>query len=91
MLTSNVTFLTIHLRDWPDGGCPITYFVLKYKRIEEKEWRLISNKIQAQQGDFVVLDLDPSTWYSIEITAHNAAGFAVAHYTIATLTHDGGK
>lgn len=91
MITANSTYLIIHLQNWPDGGCPITYFVLKYKEIEETEWQLISNKIQPPQSDFTILGLNVGTWYNIEITAHNAAGFQVARYTIATLTVEGGK
>lgn len=42
-------------------------------------------------GNFVVLDLDPATWYHLRVTAHNNAGFAVAEYEFATLTITGGN
>lgn len=41
-------------------------------------------------GNFVVLDLEPATWYNVRITAHNSAGFTVAEYEFATLTVTGG-
>jgi hypothetical protein len=42
-------------------------------------------------GNFVVLDLNPATWYNLKVTAHNNAGFSVAEYEFATLTVTGGK
>lgn len=41
-------------------------------------------------GNFVVLDLEPASWYNVRITAHNSAGFTVAEYEFATLTVTGG-
>ena len=42
-------------------------------------------------GNFVVLDLNPATWYNLRVTAHNNAGFSVAEYEFATLTVTGGE
>ncbi len=42
-------------------------------------------------GNFVVLDLNPASWYNLKVTAHNNAGFSVAEYEFATLTVTGGK
>ena len=42
-------------------------------------------------GNFVVMDLDPATWYYLRVTAHNNAGFAVAEYEFATLTVTGSE
>lgn len=53
------------------------------------EWIQISNNVKPG-GNFVVLDLDPATWYVLRVTAHNNAGFAVAEYDFATLTATGG-
>lgn len=41
-------------------------------------------------NNYVVLDLEPATWYNLRITAHNSAGFTVAEYDFATLTVTGG-
>jgi hypothetical protein len=50
----------------------------------------VSNSVKAG-GNFVVLDLNPATWYNLKVTAHNNAGFSVAEYEFATLTVTGGK
>ena len=55
-----------------------------------KEWTLVSSSVKAG-GNFVVLDLNPSSWYNLKVTAHNNAGFSVAEYEFATLTVRGGK
>ena len=54
------------------------------------DWTLVSNSVKAG-GNFVVLDLNPATWYNLKVTAHNNAGFSVAEYEFATLTVTGGK
>ena len=50
----------------------------------------MSNSVKAG-GNFVVLDLNPETWYNLRVTAHNNAGFSVAEYEFATLTVTGGN
>ena len=47
--------------------------------------------LQQAGGNFVVLDLNPATWYNLRVTAHNNAGFSVAEYEFATLTVTGGE
>ena len=51
---------------------------------------MVSNSVKAG-GNFVVLDLNPATWYNLRVTAHNNAGFSVAEYEFATLTVTGGS
>lgn len=63
-------------------------FVICYCR-DHIEWNQISNNVKPG-GNFVVLDLEPATWYNVRITAHNSAGFTVAEYEFATLTVTGG-
>lgn len=55
-----------------------------------QEWTLVSNSVKAG-GNFVVLDLNPATWYNLKVTAHNNAGLSVAEYEFATLTVTGGE
>ncbi len=55
-----------------------------------QDWTLVSNSVKAG-GNFVVLDLNPATWYNLKVTAHNNAGFSVAEYEFATLTVTGGE
>lgn len=56
----------------------------------QQEWNQVSNNVKPG-GNFVVLDLDPASWYHLRVTAHNNAGFAVAEYEFATLTVTGGE
>lgn len=56
----------------------------------QPEWTQVSNNVRPG-GNFVVLDLDPATWYHLRVTAHNNAGFSVAEYEFASLTLSGGK
>ncbi|XP_050461778.1 cell adhesion molecule Dscam2 isoform X21 [Cataglyphis hispanica] len=81
--------ITLHLSAWSDGGCPMLYFVLEHKKKHQQEWNQVSNNVKPG-SNFVVLDLDPATWYHLRVTAHNNAGFAVAEYEFATLTVTGG-
>uniref|UniRef100_A0A146KTM2 Down syndrome cell adhesion molecule-like protein Dscam2 n=1 Tax=Lygus hesperus TaxID=30085 RepID=A0A146KTM2_LYGHE len=81
--------ITLHLSTWSDGGCPMLYFVVEHKKKMAVEWNQVSNNVKPG-GNFVVLDLDPATWYNLRVTAHNNAGFAVAEYEFATLTITGG-
>nr|XP_024214188.1 Down syndrome cell adhesion molecule-like protein Dscam2 isoform X37 [Halyomorpha halys] len=81
--------ITLHLSTWSDGGCPMLYFVVEHKKKISTEWNQVSNNVKPG-GNFVVLDLDPATWYNLRVTAHNNAGFAVAEYEFATLTITGG-
>jgi hypothetical protein len=71
--------LDISFTDWP----------LPCVRRNHKDWTLVSNSVKAG-GNFVVLDLNPATWYNLRVTAHNNAGFSVAEYEFATLTVTGG-
>ncbi|XP_015436891.1 PREDICTED: Down syndrome cell adhesion molecule-like protein Dscam2 [Dufourea novaeangliae] len=81
--------ITLHLSAWSDGGCPMLYFVVEHKKKQQQEWNQVSNNVKPS-GNFVVLDLDPASWYHLRVTAHNNAGFAVAEYEFATLTVTGG-
>ncbi|XP_020284783.1 Down syndrome cell adhesion molecule-like protein Dscam2 isoform X12 [Pseudomyrmex gracilis] len=81
--------ITLHLNAWGDGGCPMLYFVVEHKKKHQQEWNQVSNNVKPN-GNFIVMDLDPASWYSLRVTAHNNAGFAVAEYEFATLTVTGG-
>lgn len=82
--------VTLHLNAWLDGGCPIMYFHVQYKLKNQKHWSVLSYN-EKPGGNFVVLDLNPATWYNLRVTAHNNAGFSIAEYEFATLTATGGK
>ena len=63
---------------------------VEYKPKNQKDWSVVSNNVKPG-GNFVVLDLNPATWYNLRVTAHNNAGFSIAEYEFATLTATGGK
>ncbi|XP_050520758.1 cell adhesion molecule Dscam2 isoform X10 [Daktulosphaira vitifoliae] len=84
----SATSVTLHLNAWLDGGCPMLYFVVEHKKKMQPEWTQVSNNVRPG-GNFVVLDLDPATWYHLRVTAHNNAGFSVAEYEFASLTLSG--
>ncbi|XP_022176407.1 Down syndrome cell adhesion molecule-like protein Dscam2 isoform X49 [Myzus persicae] len=85
----SATSVTLHLNAWLDGGCPMLYFVVEHKKKSQSEWTQVSNNVRPG-GNFVVLDLDPASWYHLRVTAHNNAGFSVAEYEFASLTLSGG-
>uniref|UniRef100_A0A182QBV3 Down syndrome cell adhesion molecule n=1 Tax=Anopheles farauti TaxID=69004 RepID=A0A182QBV3_9DIPT len=82
--------ITLHLPAWKDGGCRMSHFVVEHKKKDQIDWNQISNNVKPG-GNFVVLDLEPATWYNLRVTAHNNAGFTVAEYEFATLTITGDK
>ncbi|XP_055385728.1 cell adhesion molecule Dscam2 isoform X15 [Condylostylus longicornis] len=81
--------VSLHFKSWKDGGCPMSHFVVENKKKDQSEWNQISNNVKPD-NNYVVLDLEPATWYMLRITAHNSAGFTVAEYEFATLTVTGG-
>ncbi|XP_076760631.1 cell adhesion molecule Dscam2 isoform X3 [Xylocopa sonorina] len=83
-ITVNVSWITLHLGMWNDGGCPITYFELEYRKSGEDIWTLVSNNIEVQKT-YTLSELQSGTTYDVRIRAHNNAGFSVAEYRITTL------
>ncbi|XP_018307185.1 Down syndrome cell adhesion molecule-like protein Dscam2 isoform X2 [Mycetomoellerius zeteki] len=83
-VTVNVSWITLHLSTWNDGGCPITFFELEYRKSGESIWTLVSNNIEVQKT-YTLSELQPGTTYDIRIRAHNNAGSSVAEYKITTL------
>ncbi|XP_033302341.1 Down syndrome cell adhesion molecule-like protein Dscam2 isoform X6 [Bombus vosnesenskii] len=83
-ITVNVSWITLHLSMWNDGGCPITYFELEYRKNGDDIWTLVSNSIEVQKT-YTLSELQPGSTYDIRIRAHNNAGFSVAEYRITTL------
>ncbi|XP_076051377.1 cell adhesion molecule Dscam1-like [Oratosquilla oratoria] len=80
--------ITFHLNAWDDGGCPIHYFVIEYRERNQEDWIMASTQVKPL-GNYVILELTPTTWYKCRITAHNNAGTSVAEYEIATLAVTG--
>ncbi|XP_050576781.1 cell adhesion molecule Dscam2 isoform X4 [Bombus affinis] len=87
-LSPNSTTLVLRLHVWPDNGCPILFFVIQYRPINEFHWTLVSNSVKMQRR-FVVTNLQPSTVYQLKIETHNVAGNNQAEFTFVTLTKEG--
>ncbi|XP_076249066.1 Down syndrome cell adhesion molecule 2 isoform X2 [Calliopsis andreniformis] len=87
-LSPNSTTLVLRLHVWPDNGCPILYFVIQYRPINEFHWTLVSNSVKMQRR-FVVTNLQPSSVYQLKVEAHNVAGSNQAEFTFVTLTKEG--
>ncbi|XP_069693703.1 cell adhesion molecule Dscam1-like [Periplaneta americana] len=89
LIRVNSTSISLDLGSWQDGGCPITSLVVEYKLKLESQWTLVSNNIKFEQVEFLVLDLNPETWYTLRMTAHNSAGSSVTQFDFVTLTSSG--
>uniref|UniRef100_T1JCZ7 Down syndrome cell adhesion molecule-like protein Dscam2 n=1 Tax=Strigamia maritima TaxID=126957 RepID=T1JCZ7_STRMM len=90
-LRTESTSVILVLNSWLSGGCPILYFVVQYRLINQIEWKLVSNNVLLQhQSEFLIPDLVPATWYALRVTAHNNAGSTVAEFHFATRTIGGG-
>ncbi|XP_029678061.1 Down syndrome cell adhesion molecule-like protein Dscam2 [Formica exsecta] len=87
-VSPNSTTLVLRLHVWPDNGCPIKYFVIQYRPINEFHWTLVSNNVKMQRR-FVVTNLTPSSVYQLKVETHNVAGSNQAEFTFVTLTKEG--
>ncbi|XP_011307192.1 Down syndrome cell adhesion molecule-like protein Dscam2 isoform X1 [Fopius arisanus] len=87
-LSPNSTTLALRLSTWPDNGCPIQYFVIQYRPMDEFHWTLVSNNVKPQKR-FLVTNLSPSTVYQLKVEAYNVAGSNQAEFSFITLTKDG--
>lgn len=86
LLVSNKTLVTLRLDAFRDGGCPILYFVIEYRRESAHKFTLVANNVSPREKAYSIRGLDPATRYFIKVTAHNTAGSSVAEYPFATLT-----
>ncbi|XP_022252784.1 Down syndrome cell adhesion molecule-like protein Dscam2 [Limulus polyphemus] len=88
-IVSNSTYVTLHMNAWDSGGCPITSFIIRYKRIYTNDWKMTTTDIGRHLDHVTLQELTPGTWYNLRITAHNSAGSSVKEYSFSTLTSDG--
>ncbi|XP_073976314.1 Down syndrome cell adhesion molecule 2 isoform X7 [Rhodnius prolixus] len=87
-LQPNSTSVTLRLHVWPDNGCPIYSFVVRYKSVNDMEWILVSNSVKPQKK-FTVPGLLSSSEYNLQVEAHNIAGSSIGEFQFYTLTKDG--
>nr|XP_031839913.1 Down syndrome cell adhesion molecule-like protein Dscam2 isoform X3 [Nomia melanderi] len=85
----NQTFVTLELTSWQDGGCPLLYFVVEYRRLPG-DWLLVSNNVPPQSR-FPIVDLESGTNYELRVTAYNNAGSTQAEYLFTTLSPNTGN
>ncbi|CAN8004178.1 unnamed protein product [Ixodes pacificus] len=90
LVTSNSTAVSLHLRSWKDGGCPIRFFAVQYKLRGQREWTAVPETIDASLAEFyVVTGLQSGSWYHLLVSASNDAGSTEAQFVFATLTLSG--
>ena len=86
---SNMTFVTLNLSSWRDGGCSISHFVIQFKPKSQPEWILLSNHILPEQESISIRELAPGSWHDLLVLVKNEAGTTEANYVFATLTMSG--
>lgn len=90
LVSANSTAVSLNLRTWKDGGCPIRFFAIQYKLRGERAWTVIPETIDASASDtYTVLGLSSGSWYHLLISATNDAGSTEAQFVFSTLTPGG--
>nr|CAD7411049.1 unnamed protein product [Timema poppensis] len=87
LLLLNSSSVALRLSIWPDGGCPMLYYVVEYapRLMEVDNWLVVSNNIVPNRV-YVLSGLKPATTYKLRIKAHNAAGYKEGNYQFTTLS-----
>ncbi|XP_054281240.1 cell adhesion molecule Dscam2-like [Macrosteles quadrilineatus] len=88
VLIVNSTQVGIRLNAWPDGGCPMLYFVIEYALANAMDFTVVGNNISPDKL-YNIVGLTPATEYRLRITSHNSAGSTTATYTFVTLNNLG--
>ncbi|TGZ53114.1 Uncharacterized protein DBV15_05473 [Temnothorax longispinosus] len=87
IISANGTSVKLNLLSWPNGGCPIQYYTVEYRRrINTEPWILVASRAT---DNVVIRDLKTASWYSLRLTAHNDAGSTQAQMEFATTTLSG--
>ncbi|KAE8748711.1 hypothetical protein FOCC_FOCC004514 [Frankliniella occidentalis] len=88
LLSPGPASLQLRLAAWPDNGCPLLYFVVRYRAVSDAQWTLVSNSLKPQRR-FSINGLTPASGYQLQVEANNIAGSSTEEYTFFTLTKDG--
>ncbi|XP_068082151.1 cell adhesion molecule Dscam2 [Anabrus simplex] len=88
-LQVNKTSVILFLSTWQDGGCPILYFIIEYKK-GNSDWMQVASNVLPQPR-FPISDLAPASHYALRVTAHNNAGSTQGEYKFSTLNLAGGQ
>ncbi|XP_063973280.1 cell adhesion molecule Dscam1 isoform X2 [Diachasmimorpha longicaudata] len=87
IITANATSFRLNLLQWPNGGCPIHYYTVEYRRrMNSEPWILVASKATE---NLIIRDLKPAAWYTLRLTAHNDAGKTQTQIEFATTTLSG--
>ncbi|XP_063239602.1 LOW QUALITY PROTEIN: cell adhesion molecule Dscam2-like [Bacillus rossius redtenbacheri] len=84
----NSTSAVLRLHAWPDNGCPVAHFSVRYRPSASPHWILVSNALKPQRR-YTISGLAPSSVYQLSVEATNTAGSTSAEFTFVTLTKDG--
>ncbi|KOX68634.1 Down syndrome cell adhesion molecule-like protein Dscam2 [Melipona quadrifasciata] len=83
IISANGTSVKLNLLSWPNGGCPIQYYTIEYRRrVSTEPWNHATENL-------VIRDLKTASWYSLRLTAHNDAGSTKTQMEFATTTLSG--
>ncbi|XP_059143240.1 cell adhesion molecule DSCAM-like [Physella acuta] len=85
----NATSVTLNLSYWQTSGCPIRFFSVSYRAWDFPNETLVNNNIQPNTTLFIIQDLQPATWYIMDVVAHSDAGSSTSQLKFATLTFSG--
>uniref|UniRef100_A0A1I8PJY9 Down syndrome cell adhesion molecule-like protein Dscam2 n=1 Tax=Stomoxys calcitrans TaxID=35570 RepID=A0A1I8PJY9_STOCA len=89
LIRPNTTSALVELSSWQDGGCPIQYFSIEFKRYGiSSDWIIVSSRIETHTR-YTIGDLESGSIYNLRVTAHNNAGSSVQEYTFETLRFSG--
>uniref|UniRef100_W8BRX8 Down syndrome cell adhesion molecule-like protein Dscam2 n=1 Tax=Ceratitis capitata TaxID=7213 RepID=W8BRX8_CERCA len=89
LIRPNITSTLLELSSWQDGGCPIQYFSIEFRRYGiSSDWIIVSSRIETHTR-YTIGDLEPGTAYNLRIAAHNNAGSTIKEYYFETLHFNG--
>ncbi len=74
----------LDLFKWSDAACPVSYFVVEYRRRQDYQWLLVSNDLQLTSRRFSIRQLRPDTEYELRVRANSDAGSTQRTYTFET-------
>ena len=81
------TSVRLDLFSWTSRTCPIDYFIVSYRKVQDIHWTLVSNDLGLRSRRFTIRQLDPETAYELKIKANNPAGstdFAYNFHTVSS-------
>jgi hypothetical protein len=54
LLIVNKTLVTIKLEAFGNGGCPILYLVIEYRRDVQREYSMVANNVSPLERDYTI-------------------------------------